>query len=365
MATKVITSDEIRHRLDAHLRARFEQPLTDGMWQQLVKSGAVGDVVAGRRPFESLVADVEDVWKAITGVYEGYINKLQRTPPLLIEDARQHPMEREHARSILLAHDARDDERVRRFRRAVLHGRVLTADQVRQWIQRQAKKDGPATHWLEIPLPADVRVRTDPRTLQVLPQPDCRVSKTGGGELKYRWLDYPTEDRRFIDKIATAVHGALEQLRQLSEYLAQRYGWQPIQAVEFVLTNGVPVVHSIRERTRYSVANPRIILDIDPFVPPPRVMQAYRVARKNLFPTQRLRSLSVKHMRLAAFVTGRPPAEPWATTMDQWNRENPSHRYTSEQHFARDVKQAQRRLRRPLPAADLWDAFATAGERHG
>lgn len=57
--------------------------------------------------------------------------------------------------------------------------------------------------------------------------------------------------------IETTHGGPLERLRELSERLAQTYGWQPAQAVSFVLADASPVLAGIRLRTVRSFGSVR------------------------------------------------------------------------------------------------------------
>lgn len=113
----------------------------------------------------------------------------------------------------------------------------------------------------------------------------------------------------------------------------------------------------------------RITLIIDPAVTPAKVAEQYRLIRRGML-SQRHRSMSAKHLRLAAFVAGRPDEESWEDRMLAWNEayprsEYPGYEYKHRWNFSRDANQARQRLLHPeyhLPGNEVLEQLAPGGQ---
>ncbi len=146
--------------------------------------------------------------------------------------------------------------------------------------------------------------------------------------------------------------GTLDRLRVLSDRLANWYGWESGQATLFVLTSWVPSIQAAEASLRYRrlPSLTRLELTVDPALTPKEVAELYRRARDNSL-GRRYRSMSEKHLRLAAFaeqVKGKPIEE----RMRAWNAECPRWRYTEPSNFSRDCAQARKRVLYPPLAND-------------
>ena len=139
----------------------------------------------------------------------------------------------------------------------------------------------------------------------------------------------------------------LERLRQISDRLSRRYRWQEAQATIFVLTGRTPLVPPAEAK----IEREAIVLTVDPSLTPRQVADRYRQFRKDILGGGRIKALSLKHLRLAAFDADRPSQETWKKKMDAWNRSAPEEewRYKNDGRFKRDCLQAKRRLLAPLP----------------
>jgi len=146
----------------------------------------------------------------------------------------------------------------------------------------------------------------------------------------------------------TAKDGVLERVRHISQTLAQRFSWNPLQAALFLLTDEIPVVPAIKVTSEVSrvPAYTRLIMDIDPMAAPHAVLESFRRGRRELFP-RRLRSLSVKHLRLASFVTLRGVDEGWAALHKEWNMKHRKWAYLRLNIFKRDFQRARERILGP------------------
>src|SRR5262249_41097344 len=182
----------------------------------------------------------------------------------------------------------RKDEVVRRFRKEVLGGRLLDRRQAERWISRRKVKPGG---------PADLR-----------------------------------------------------RLDTLCRDLADVYAWTSVEAEGFVLTGSVvPLVRPLAVQMAYRIipALTRLVLTVDPLVPPSEVAAFYRFIRRFVL-SRRTRRISAKHAELAAFVALRPRAEQWRETMRRWNATHrQSDQYDHVSNFRRDGGRAKKRLLSP------------------
>lgn len=194
---------------------------------------------------------------------------------------------------MIVADHARRDEGVQQFRSDVLRGRLLTVSEAEKWIRRNRRGSG-----------------------------TTRIRRFGAGS------------------------GALTQLEELASYLAGAYGWLYTAAERFVLTGDPPLVFAVgvefATRPRFPVLS-RMVLTIDPAVPPRELAQMYSRLR-GIYSPHRKRRLGVKHARLAEFGFAKPTDEPWKETLARWNFGWPKDRYTQMSNFRRDCRRAERRL---------------------
>ena len=224
------------------------------------------------------------------------------------------PIQDERTRA--LAHSLR----VAAFRRKVLKNQLVPLDDVGSWIREMARR-----------------------------QPAAKRPKTRLPLLAYGVPSLP----HACHEVATPG-GTLDQLRKISERLADFFGWGRDQATVFVLTGTTPTLHTIWTSARLAdplEARSRIILTIDPKVTPRELADHYRATRRALFNGRRLRRLSEKHARLAAFNAQQPEDSTVEANREQWNAQcrawkHPDWRYRAADvnRFKRDCQQALERL---------------------
>ena len=202
---------------------------------------------------------------------------------------------RVRALSRVVADDvALNDKFVLRFRKEVLGDQLLSQKGAAQWVSRHGKR----------------QMKSGP--------PKIRVYGTGTTSLR--------------------------RLDALSRHLADVYAWTMAEAECFVLTGKPPLVRPlwVTVASRRVPALSRLVLTIDPMIPPTEVAAFYQRVRR-MFHSGRTRRLSEKHAQLAAFVLDRPPAERWAVTMSRWNGTRPK-KYDYVSNFRRDCGRAIKRL---------------------
>lgn len=297
---------------------------------------------------------VREVWEetAEIGYLEQKYLEFSRIPGLMLQPQRAEINSglrqiRLQILSDLTARQAADEESVITFRQQHLSEGLLEREEVVEWISKQARVDGPPSHYLRIPIPDGyVPVRSDGR---IFAEPQLTISDTTSAtQIEMETLSYASPDDQWVRRIPVRHGGTLDRLRVVSNSLARRYSWQEAQATNFALTGISPSLSSCRGGIRLSLNQPissRITMEIDPTLTPPEVAQRYKNLRDPLIGA-RFRSMSEKHLRLAKFYGGhKPEGTTWTTLMTRWNHgEGRDWKYNRFETFARDCKQAWERL---------------------
>jgi hypothetical protein len=258
------------------------------------------------------------------------------------------------ALSQIVARYAGDDPGVQKFRKEILKEGLLPRDKIEEWIKGQAQEDGPHTIFLKVPLPRTHKLLFGADGL--FPSEPLTVSQDWPAyETQLESLFYPGSDD-FVRSVSVSMDGVLNDLRYLSETLAERYGWQPGQATEFILTGTTPAIVPFELGFKMRMSNPslsRVTLTLDPALSPQEVAEYYRQYRRQVLGS-RYRSLSEKHITLALFKSSRPAEETNAEAMKAWNKEYRKWRYRQETNFGRDAQVALRRLLSPGQVGWSW-----------
>ena len=329
----VHTYDEIR----AALARRLGHEPKEEIWDHLVNE-----------------AYVRDVWLEIAEIdylEERYreFNRLPRhllQPPKSSIDSGLRQI-RLQILSDLTARQAATEESVIAFRQQHLTEGLLKREEVVEWVRRQAKKDGPASRYLKVPVPDGYEpIRRNGR---IFTEPPLTISDTSPAtHIEVGVLSYASPDDEWVRRIPVKHGGTLDRLRVVSESLARRFTWKEAQATTFVLTGMSPLLPSLRGEIRMAFSQPissRINMEIDPTLTPEEVAEQYKKLRAPLIGA-RYRSMSEKHLRLAEFYGGRKPeGTTWAALKNKWNQsQDRGWEYDRFEAFARDCKQAWRRL---------------------
>jgi hypothetical protein len=167
----------------------------------------------------------------------------------------------------------------------------------------------------------------------------------------------------------TAEGGVLEELRELSEALAEVYGWHAGQATTFVLTGLVPLLAlvEVRFKQRPMQVASRIVVEADPALSPKEVAEAYRSVRQQVL-GPRHRELTRKHLLLAYVAATKPASMSWSQLMGEWNAQigqlHPEWRYDQVTNFARDGRRAIERVLNPDYQAQ-WVSSSSEEETDG
>jgi len=251
------------------------------------------------------------------------------------------------------AKDAAYDASVIAFREEVLEGALLKAEEVKEWINRQERSDGPATHWIrDVPVPSNHKITwlEKERRFGISPELEfpsmARAFDFGitGAGTQLKTLAYVVAGEQWVRYVPTAHGGVLDRLREITERLACRYEWDQASGTLFILTGAIPVIEPLS--SQIDVAHDRfrrrvIELRVDPALSPEQVAAHYRRLRQKIMPRRRVRELSEKHLRLAALEVERPADESWSTRMSSWNQSYPRWKYHHQSNFRRDVLKAR------------------------
>jgi len=324
-----MSADTVRERLEER---KLGTPVPEHIWRELVEVGAVEQVRAGAKTDDWLMDRVLNLAPGLLRV---------KADPML---TRRQIAERQEIVSHLVAHRAAADESVQQVRAQV--GRLLRPDQVSAWIEEQT--DTP-TLWLEIALPADATPVRAASGIGLRPAVTISEARPVTGSVHRRFLEYRHSDG-WVRRVPTAHGGRLDQLRQVSESLAARYGWQPAQATIFVLTGETPLVRAIKADW---TPNGRLLLNIEAGVSPRQLVIVYRALRRQLVGKRRDRSLTEHQRQLAQFLATRPADEPWAARRKAWDRAHPNDAYGAHRahNFRRACETITNRLLQPIDAA--------------
>lgn len=321
-----------RKKIRRDLATGLQRPVGPELWKLLIKQGWVDDVVRGAREISELVGIAQDILRA----------GAERPEPQSKE--RREGGTEAWARSVLVADIARRDPDVIAYRREVLEHRLLSQDEVVEWVERQEKEEVPI-RWASLAVEES----------STYPDGTIRGRPVGWSA---RVLKYAGPDDEWV-RLASTGRGALERLRKLSESLAKFYAWTEAQAVVFVLTDVLPWIAPVRVtspamKIRYEQACPwaqRITLDVDPSVSPSELARVYQSVRNK---NGRRRRLSQKHARLAIFKTDHPNLS-WSELLRRWNKEEKRWKYNHLSNFRRDALRAQQHAIGALdPLADSW-----------
>lgn len=253
--------------------------------------------------FDLGACDLDYIAQAVLGMR----SDARPTPASTAQRESTHTNDRAWVLSRLLAEEASEEESVQRFRsRHLRHGFVRAEQEaVGDWI----------------------------------------VANSGGDQDRSVVVLWGIAETR---RTMVAADSPAADLHRVAADLATFYGWQENQAVAFVLCDGVPIHSPLRvtHRFRSIPAASRIVLDIDPTLPPTEVEAMYREARKT-FGRGRYRELSERALHAVAFALEHD--EMGQNEMcTEWNDAHPDWTYPNGQAFARAVRETTNRILNPF-----------------
>jgi hypothetical protein len=248
------------------------------------------------------------------------------------------------AKSLMLAADASEDNGVLHYRRTVLDDALIPLDEIKTWVQELSRLDGPGTFYTHGIAPLDIGPSehiesVEPRVIQ-LPDGRFLLARTF-----CELLHFPGESG-WRESVTVASGGHLDDLRMLSDRLAETYPWQPAQAVGFVLTGVTPIVIALEltmPMVVTKVGRSLIHLEIDPEMPVEDVVRAYTRARLAMV-GPRVKHPAEKGVEIVIHCAeneGLTTFRLWRT----WNKQHQDDQFETQRLFRQAWKSAQKRIR--------------------
>lgn len=256
------------------------------------------------------------------------------------------PNKRFEALTDIIATLGNRDEGVRKFRDEVLRGKLLSPEEVPEWIKAQKVKE---SHTLMISMDVvagdGLETRVSERAKQLL-----EAIEKGENWLLYvdgtsgYTLHYIVPGKQYVGAIPINKDGILGQLKRLAESFKDF--WPEAWAVNFILTGEARPVNRGTITFRQTSRALKIILELSPYLTGKEVRELYFKERKALLEMAtgktKVRELTDKHIDLAVF--GVKESGSWTKKMQKWNERHPECKYTSKGTFARDVRTAYERI---------------------
>jgi hypothetical protein len=337
------------------LAVRFELEQIAGlaipetMWDYLVKDGKVDIVANGQKSVSWLSDRLWDLDKVSGEKLLASVKSANPAPEMLRPEKAQEVDQRQQFLSGFFADEANKRRDVAEYRNIFLKAQLISFEAVGPWIEKQAAEEGKPTHYVDgIPLEG-TRIDWEKEPGRLFLKPALNLTELPiGSRLRSDFLSYAKKGSEWAFCLPVKRGASLDKLRILSLELAKKYPWQEAQATIFVLTGIPPWVSSLEVRTGNAFAEVlgrrAISMEIDPFVSPRKVLEAYSRVRAEILPVRRARKLTDRHARLATFLVGRPENETWRERMTAWNKSNRSYQYKFEGTFRRDALAAKQRM---------------------
>ena len=369
MAKGLETEAEVKAWLKTQLRGPdvFETVWEDDTVQECVVcyfQGRGGDRGELLSDIESAARRVLSIVRKATKEREGRQAGISQRVRLPGPDLDAYQQGRAEAFAAFAAREAARHPDVRAFRRDVLDDRLLTRQEVDDFVQsivlslaslEQCKAWG-------IPPGGHTERRTgggygegsleyhiDP------PGTTIRLDVPGGFDLiDPPTLAYPVERETGDAPIWTYPGSVLDTLRVLCEELARSFGWEIPAVVRFVLTGERPPCEPVRSSATVTMMGSHrrvgITLQLDAWLSDDEVTRAYREARDELGVPKNV-PVKERTLRLFRFVTertddaGRRPS--WRELCDEWNRAEPDAQSRYVSYFERDYERGMQHVLYP------------------
>jgi hypothetical protein len=329
--------------LEGYVRRKLRNPSRfPSAWSTLVEKGYVDDVNYGAKDADWLVDRAREIL-----VFES-----RAEPPgeVASEDGPRVGQERIWALSQLVARHAATDPDVVAFRERYLSDGLIPRADVEEWINAQATQDGERTSDVTFTIPPGTTIEWNGPTVRFNPS---IAEVVDGIRFSGRTIAYSVPGDTGVRRCAVKANGVLDLLSKLGESVGAAFAWQPAQAVVHILTGVTPLIAAatitVPVRVHHDSAvgwARRIKLDVDPAATSSEVLAAFEQARAEYRVGDR-RSMSAKHLRLAAYAGAEHADKPWAERHRLWNRQFPDWTYPHQSNFRRDATAAQQRLLDP------------------
>jgi hypothetical protein len=296
-------------------------------------------------------------------------SRKEQAPRFITPSRRQRRGEsnqsHQEAVSRAIAAIARQLPEVKSFRREILNGHTLRPEEIEPWIE-QRRKEQIYPHAVLVRLKAGFTLKYQSGWNLEPPISSAKNDQIEGLS-PVDSLDYarPGSDWKY-GCVPVGRDGTLRVVRQLAKKLATLFNWQDAQSTVFLLTDWTPLIDTflVTLNPPPSLALPyeggelacltRVTLTMDPMMTPRELSEKYARLRNRLL-VRKPRAQSSKHLELAIFATKYPDLD--RKNMEQWGREFPRWKYSQVSRFAKEARDARRRLLH-RSAADVWPSLA-------
>jgi hypothetical protein len=312
--------------------------ISDEVWQYAVDDRMVSEVANGESDLNWLIKKILGLQRINSSSPSGLFVELDRR-----QRRTKLTPSRIEAISRYVASQARENDRVKAYRRTFLGDRLLSIEEVEDWIRAQSARH-PYQHRVIIKLPPGVSVEVMPQGGGYTLTPPLQKVRHCENLERKRFLHYVRSGDARVKRIPAPRDGPIGALYDLSESLAETYCWQQSQATAFVLTDLTPEIEdcavSFEDREFGGLA--RIHVVVDPSYTPMEVAKMYKQVRSQIFKPRSKKGLSEKHTRLALLVMDQPELD--VSCLRSWNARYPRWAYTKISRFRKEAARAYSRL---------------------
>jgi hypothetical protein len=288
----------------------------------LIKLGLFYNAITGGddESWQELVAEAKAHMKNSREQSEAYgqppgRGKDRGAPAEVAVEPSENVMKKGEALAEVLATTCADHPEVQRFRRKYLHGRLLTDEEARSFLDERGGPQGTAK--------AVRRTARNPK-----------------------WALHPYAKRY-------ATPSDMRELLGLSDKLSKAYGWSEGDALWFVLTGYIPPIRPLEVELIINTSTtwpsrvyepfiPRIIVTAHAWVQAEEVERAFRDAQRQLFRGDAPPQKDERRLEVVKFVARRMrerDGETWEERQKAWNRRCPKEwRYSTYRGFRQVFK---------------------------
>jgi hypothetical protein len=332
---------ELRGRWEERVRMK-DKGVLDAIWQDFEDSGDVDYALnEPETGLEDLVLDTENrlkYWR----LGRGYAKPVGRSARRAVEvELSDYEKECAQTASLYLAKKVASRPEVRRFRQERLGGRLLTTEEAKEFLRREALSDLSNSDWeYEWLYIAELNdMSAEELAAHVVPSGHKGIFDEQDGIFPYSYRG------------GTMVTGSRLKLDYggLILYLAAIFPWAPGQAGWFLLTGERPEVVPLR--LSYHRRRQVFTLSFAPWISEKTVRKGYRKGQKVVQggDNRRMKERTLAVMRFVTEHTDDEGTRPtWSQLTDLWNEEHPSEwRFKDRFGLRKAYLRAEKGLARP------------------
>lgn len=277
---------------------------------------------------DQLMSELGDIWDAIDENARARA-PVTRRDQLRIQEEKSEDQgvnERRMLLSALVGGRASQLQWVQLFRQSYLQGRFLNFDEISDWVEERIAIEGPVQPLLTIALPSSYDVIVHPTDGYVI-DPALVLCNLSDLERSKDWLvlrwSLPLETGGVTERqMQIPLGGALEQLHNLSVYLAEELQWRQEDATTFVLTDAIPLLPQMRLRTITSSLKEvpwYAMILVDPNTSPQELSRTYQAWRDKHGKGRSSRPLGARKQALVWFALAHRDLS-WDDKASLWRR---------------------------------------------